>query len=583
MLRQAGLGGLGALALLLAGCSRVAEPAPALDPAALRFDGARALERVGALVRAFPRRHSGTAANAAAAEFVAAFGAARGLECRIDRWEVTNFSARLPLGNAICERRGSSGRSIVVVAHHDQSPNTIEGADNDGSGVAILLGLMEIFASEAAPRETLVFLAADAEEWGMLGSRRYVQTHSDPGSIVAAISLDNLGKRFYDGLIMEPIGQFRGYGPIELLLAARAAARAAGVWVPRLRSPIEQVLDQAVPISFMDQGPFVAAGVPGLGFAGWVPEAHREEHWQTYHSEGDTLALQGAESLHQAGRAAEALIRHLEGAPAASVGAAAWGRGPYLYSETGSSALRGWPLAAIFAAIVGVFAAASAAAAGWRARSIAGAWRRAGPEVLALWAPLWLSVVVLRLLVEGGLMLRFELYPATPKDAEIFHPRWAAVGVYVASLAAMLAVGRWLARRSGARASFADRRSLGLGLVAAGALYVALVNPFSLLFVTPALAWLGIRGRSGAGRALDLALWATGGLVLYALIYFFGFVILRNGFGVLWYLMMVFAIGMVSLPSAAAIAAVLAGGVALVVRPVGAAGAGEAAAALRSS
>ena len=94
------------------------------------------------------------------------------------------------------------------------------------------------------------------------------------------------------------------------------------------------------------------------------------------------------------------------------------------------------------------------------------------------------------------------------------------------------------------------------------------MNPFSLLFVTPALAWLGIRGRQGwAWRALDVGLWATGGLVLYALIYFFGFVILRNGFGVLWYLMMIFSIGMVTLPSAAAIAAVLAGGAALVVGP----------------
>ena len=66
-------------------------------------------------------------------------------------------------------------------------------------------------------------------------------------------------------------------------------------------------------------------------------------------------------------------------------------------------------------------------------------------------------------------MLRFELYPATPKDAEIFHPRWPAVGVYVASLAAMLWVGRWLAsRRSGEGASFADWRCVGLGLVAGG-------------------------------------------------------------------------------------------------------------------
>lgn len=550
-----------AAAAAIVACSPVPEPAPAYDPAALRFDGEAALARLGAFVEAFPRRHSGTESNEAAAGFIEAFGRAQGLACRRDRWSVVNFSEAIALGDVICERRGRSGRSIVVVAHHDQSPNTIEGADNDGSGITILLGLMEIFAAEPA-NHTLVFLAADAEEWGMLGSLRYVETHPDPGSIVAAISLDNLGKYFYDGLIMEPTGQFRGYGAISVQLAARAAARAAGdLWVPRLRAPLEQVLDQAVPISFMDQGPFVAAGVPALGFAGWVPEAHREEHWQSYHSPGDTMALQGARSLHQAGRVAEALVRQLQGAPPPVREG-----GPYLYSEGSGELLRGAPLAAIFAGIVGLFALGSAAAGGWTARRVGAAWRRAWPDVAAIFVPLALSMVVLRALVASGLMLDFHLYPATPKDPEIFQPRWPAVAIYLGSLAGMLALGRWLARRVGGEApSFADRKSVALALVAAAGLYVATVNAFSLLFVVPALAWLGVGGRRGLGRVVDGVCLATGGLVLYALVYFFGFVILRSGLGVLWYLMMMFAIGMVSLPSAIAVAAVLAGGAALAV------------------
>lgn len=67
-------------------------------------------------------------------------------------------------------------------------------------------------------------------------------------------------------------------------------------------------------------------------------------------------------------------------------------------------------------------------------------------------------------------------------------------------------------------------------------LYLMIRNPFSLLFMVPALAWLWIRERTGLGRILNGLALFTGGLVIYALLYFFGFVILRNDFAVLWYI-----------------------------------------------
>jgi ABC-type multidrug transport system permease subunit len=88
-----------------------------------------------------------------------------------------------------------------------------------------------------------------------------------------------------------------------------------------------------------------------------------------------------------------------------------------------------------------------------------------------------------------------------------------------------------------------------------------------VLFTLPLFFWLLIRGRRGPGRALDLAAFALGGLLVYVLIYFFGFVILRIGLYVLWYLMMMFAIPMISPLGAAAICAILAAGLSLVVSP----------------
>jgi hypothetical protein len=188
------------------------------------------------------------------------------------------------LRNVVCELAGESPQQILVVAHHDQSPDTIQGADNDGSGIAILLQLAKIFASEPTPRYSLVFVSTDAEEYGMIGCKRYVDTHPDTRQIIAGISLDNLGKEFYNGVELSPIGQFRNYGPIWLLLGAREAARAGGdLWVPKLCGPFDQVLNQAVPVSFMDQGPMVAAGIPALGFAGLYdsPTTRRKTPWPT--------------------------------------------------------------------------------------------------------------------------------------------------------------------------------------------------------------------------------------------------------------------------------------------------------------
>ena len=79
-----------------------------------------------------------------------------------------------------------------------------------------------------------------------------------------------------------------------------------------------------------------------------------------------------------------------------------------------------------------------------------------------------------------------------------------------------------------------------------------------LVTISPAVSAISCHG-----SALALA----GGLIVYVLLYFFGFVILRNNFAILWYILMIFSIRMVSFWSMAVATAVLASGVALVVNP----------------
>ncbi|MDH5507034.1 MAG: M28 family peptidase [Anaerolineae bacterium] len=550
----------------LAGCSPESQVHIHYDPASLRFSGEAALAKEAEFVMQFPYRHSGEPNNRLAAEWLYEQFSALGLSCKLDEWEVVNYSKPVKLQNVVCVLAGESEREILVSAHHDQSPDTIYGADNDGSGIAILLQLAEIFASEGKPRYTLVFLSTDGEEYGMLGARQYIETHPDTENIIAGFSMDNMGKTIYDNMEMAAIGQFRNFGSLWLQRLAQEAARAAGdLWVPAIRSPLDQVLNQAVPVSLMDQGPMIAAGVPALGFTGLVAKGYSEAHWETYHSPLDTLDTQSTEVLYQGGRIPEALLREL-----LSRDEFPEERGPYLYLQGRGETLRGLPLWLIFIGIVSLFFIGAYFKGGVNPKEKLGAWRVGLIHWLSIWLPLLGGVLLTYGLVAVGLMDEYHLYPATARDEPIYEPRWPAVIVFVVGMAVFLYAGRRMAQRAGtaeAQLTPGQTNSFGLLITGIGAAYILILNPFSLLFFVPVLAWLLIGGRRGWRKLLDVILLLTGGLVIYALIYFFGFVILRNGFVVFWYLLMMFSSKMISLPVAAAITAVLGAGLSMIVGP----------------
>ncbi len=102
---------------------------------------------------------------------------------------------------------------IVVGAHHDhvgvqgqqragqlgQSTETDKiwnGADDNGSGTTALLGVVKAFgAVKARPRRSILFLTFSAEEWGLLGSRHYVQNPLVPLERTAAmLNMDMVGR-----------------------------------------------------------------------------------------------------------------------------------------------------------------------------------------------------------------------------------------------------------------------------------------------------------------------------------------------------------------------------------------------------
>lgn len=67
-----------------------------------------------------------------------------------------------------------SNPSILIGAHYDTVPGS-PGADDNGSGVAVLLELARIFSEKPQQNYPIQFVAFDLEEYGLLGSRAYAK------------------------------------------------------------------------------------------------------------------------------------------------------------------------------------------------------------------------------------------------------------------------------------------------------------------------------------------------------------------------------------------------------------------------
>lgn len=93
-----------------------------------------------------------------------------------------NFCLTLPGRQALAP--------IVIGAHYDTVPGS-PGADDNATGVAVLLELARLFA-ERPPRRPVHLVAFDLEELGLLGSKAYVKTLQGK-PVYLMLSLEMLG------------------------------------------------------------------------------------------------------------------------------------------------------------------------------------------------------------------------------------------------------------------------------------------------------------------------------------------------------------------------------------------------------
>lgn len=106
------------------------------------------------------------------------------------------------------DKEGMEGESVVVCAHYDHLglgwPDVHKGdegmihngADDNASGVAVMLELAHVLGENVTPDRTIIFIAFTAEESGLRGSRHYVETTKrfPADKIIGVLNLDTVGR-----------------------------------------------------------------------------------------------------------------------------------------------------------------------------------------------------------------------------------------------------------------------------------------------------------------------------------------------------------------------------------------------------
>lgn len=191
--------------------------------------------------------------------------------------------------NIIGTIEGKSNETIVMGGHYDSVPAG-PGAGDNGSGTATLLELARVMASQPQPEHTLVFIAFDAEELGLLGSRAYVNDLSavQVANILAMLNFDMLGA---------------GGGPLILMgdgnaaLLARSSAQQLNIEAHNAQMPAN---------AGSDHESFARRGIDTVFFM---------RDYNLLHTPEDTIDQVKVQYLEEAGRVGERVIKRLDATP----------------------------------------------------------------------------------------------------------------------------------------------------------------------------------------------------------------------------------------------------------------------------
>lgn len=273
------------VAVVVGGC---AAPAWTLsqDQPALAFTAQELLSHVRSLAApALEGRRTGTPGNAVARAFIVDRFKRAGLVALGEGFEAPFRFTRDSIGlqgvNVVGACRGSAakdGRTLVVSAHYDhvgiRDGQVYPGADDNASGVAVLLALARQCGRTSWMHDAL-FVAFDAEEMGLQGSRAFVAAPPVPRDRLALnVNMDMVSRSDTRALYVAGTHHRPQLRPVLEAVAARAPVTLRfGHDKPKAEAGgIDDWTMQS------DHGAFHTAGIPFVYFG---VEDHADYHKPT--------------------------------------------------------------------------------------------------------------------------------------------------------------------------------------------------------------------------------------------------------------------------------------------------------------
>ena len=483
------------------------------------FDGGNALKDVGTLTESYAKRVAGSDADSRTALWISERLKILGLEPHFDSFVASIEGKDTPLQNVWAVSKGTDGSTtdvILLVAHRDSPPQSVQGADDNASGIASLLELARVFALQTHAR-SFVFLWSDGDAYGSLGSRDFAARHTDL-NIRAGIALEQTGLAKADSIVLNGWSASARVAPPWIWALANSAGKTEAKLVTPLPNFITQSLRLAVPIGGGSQAPLVAAGIPAitLSAGGSAPPA-----------ELDTLTTVSSQTLRRLGRAAERMVTSID----AVVTELPRSSSSVFFSRSRAMPGIALELALLVLLVPPAMVALDLLAAARRRRT------RLGPAwmlYILRFAP-WFAMLLLVYIANLLSLLPSNPGAAIPPDALMAHsPRYVRAFLLLALLitAALYAhaIERRLIRRVGVPAE--NTVTVVHVVLLAVAVLALLVDPFSLIIVLPA-AVLWPLARSGPWPVSRLPAWGGLAALAAALIYF-GFHV-DLGWSAWWY------------------------------------------------
>jgi hypothetical protein len=154
--------------------------------------GSLALTHMESISGGIGARLAGTDAEAQTVQYLVRVFEELRYPSQVQPFSVTVDGKKIQSANIIAVKHGVSSQEIIVGGHYD-SVETGKGADDNASGIGVILEVADLIKDKEIPY-TIRFILFGAEEAGLQGSKYYVSqmTQEQKQNTIAMINLDSV-------------------------------------------------------------------------------------------------------------------------------------------------------------------------------------------------------------------------------------------------------------------------------------------------------------------------------------------------------------------------------------------------------